>query len=67
MIYLVPNESMIILKKNMVEENIIQEFQLKNIDETRIGFIEEINQKALMTKNHEKVCTTLNLVKNYLF
>ena len=51
----------------MVEENIIQEFQLKNIDETRICFIEEINQKALMTKNHEKVCTTLNLVKNYLF
>ena len=51
----------------MVEENIIQEFQLKNIDETRICFIEEINQKALMTKNHEKVCATLNLVKNYLF
>ena len=28
----------------MVEENIEQEFRLKNIDETRNYFIEEINQ-----------------------
>ena len=30
--------------KNMVEENISQEFSLKNIDETRNYFLEEIEQ-----------------------
>ena len=29
--------------KNMVEENISQEFRLKDIDETKIYLIEEIN------------------------
>ena len=28
----------------MVNENIAQEFRVKNIEETRINFIEEINQ-----------------------
>ena len=32
----------------MVEENIIQEFRLKNIDKTRNYFIEEIGQSELM-------------------
>ena len=31
-------------KQNMSEENISQEFRLKNIDETRNYLIEEINQ-----------------------
>ena len=31
----------------MVEENISQEFRLKNIDEIRNYFIEEINQHEL--------------------
>ena len=31
----------------MVEENISQEFRLKNIDEIRNYFIEEINQNEL--------------------
>ena len=31
----------------MVEENISQEFRLKNIDETRNYLIEEINRKDL--------------------
>ena len=30
--------------KNMIEENISQEFRLKNIDETRNYLIEEINR-----------------------
>ena len=34
--------------KNMVEESISQEFQLKNIDETREYFREEIEQSELM-------------------
>ena len=38
----------------MTEENISQEFRLKNIDETRNYFIEEINQNELMSKKHKK-------------
>ena len=37
----------------MVEENISQEFRLKNIDETRNYFLEEIKQKKLMSKKHK--------------
>ena len=48
-----PNKYRIIFKK-MVEENISQEFRLKNIDETRGYFIEEIKQNELMIKNHHR-------------
>ena len=44
----------------MTEENISQEFSLKNIDKTKDYFMEEINQNELMSKKHRKVCTTLN-------
>ena len=37
----------------MVQENIRQEFTLKNIDETRNYFIEEINRNELMSKKHK--------------
>ena len=37
----------------MAEENISQEFKLKNIDETRNSFIEEINQNELMSKKYK--------------
>ena len=37
-----------------------QELRLKNIDETRNHFLEEIMQIELMSRKHEKVCTTLN-------
>ena len=36
--------------RNMAEENISQEFRLKNIDETRNSLIEEINRNELMIK-----------------
>ena len=36
--------------KNMVEENISQEFWLKNIDETRNYFLEEIQQNEMISK-----------------
>ena len=36
----------------MSEENISQEFRLKNVDETRNYWIEEINQKKLMSNKH---------------
>ena len=50
----------------MAEENIIQEFRLKNIDETRNYLIEEINRNKLMSKTHKKVCTSLNYIENFL-
>ena len=52
--------------KNMVEENISQEFRLKTIDETRNYFLEEINQNELMRRKHKKVRTTLNYIEEFL-
>ena len=43
----------------MSEENIGQEFRLKNIDETTNYLIEEIKLNELMNKKHKKICTTL--------
>ena len=50
----------------MVEENISQEFRLKNIDETKNYFLEEIEQNELMSRKHKKVCTTLNYTEQFL-
>ena len=50
----------------MVEENISQEFRLKNIDETRNYFFEEIKQNELMSKTHKKVCATLNYIEHFI-
>ena len=41
----------------MTEEDISQEFRLKNIDETRHYLIEEINGNELISKKHKKDCT----------
>ena len=51
----------------MTEENISQEFRLKNKDETRIHFIEEINQNELMRNKHKKHCGVLITLNIYLF
>ena len=50
----------------MLEENINQEFRLKNIDETRNYFLEEIKQNELMSKEHKKVCTAPNYIEHFL-
>ena len=50
----------------MAEENISQEFRLKNIGETRICLIDEINRNELISKKHKKVCTTLNYIQHSL-
>ena len=39
----------------MTEENINQEFRLKNIDERRNYLIEEINKNEVMSKTYKKV------------
>ena len=44
----------------MSGEKIIQEFSLKNIDETRNYLTEEINPDELMSKKHKKVSRVLN-------
>ena len=50
----------------MVEENISQGFILKNIDETRNCFVEEIEQTELISKKYKKVYKTLNYIKYFL-
>ena len=50
----------------MVEENISQEFRLKNIDETRNYFLEEIKQNQLISKKHKKICKTLNHIEHFV-
>ena len=40
-----------------------QEFRLKNIDETRNYFLEEIKQNELTSRKYKKVCTTLNHIE----
>ena len=49
----------------MVEENISQEYRLKNIDETRDFLIEETNRNELMSKKHKKVSVTLNYIEHF--
>ena len=50
----------------MVEENISQEVKLKNTDETKEYFPEEIDQNRLTSRKHEKVCTTQNYIQFFL-
>ena len=49
----------------MAEENIRQEFRLKNIDETRNYLTVEIIWKELISKKHQKLCTTLNYIEHF--
>ena len=51
---------------NMAEENIDQEFRLKEIDEKRNNFIEEIKQNELISQNHKKICKILNYTEHLL-
>ena len=50
----------------MVKENISQEFRLKNDDETRNYFIEEVEKNQSMSKKHKKVSMTLNYIEHFL-
>ena len=50
----------------MTEENISQEFRLKNIVKTKNYFTEEIKWNVMITKKLKKVCTTLNYIKYLL-
>ena len=52
--------------KNVVEEIISQELKVKNIDERRNYFLEEIEQNELMSRKHKRVCTILNYIEHFL-
>ena len=58
----VQNKYIIILKINVAEENISQEFRMKDIEEMRNYFFEEINQNELVSKKQKKVCMNLNYI-----
>ena len=42
-----------------------QEFRLKDINEKRNYFLEEIEQNELMSRKHKKVCTSLNYIEHF--
>ena len=44
----------------MSKENISHEFRLRNIDEIRTYFLEEIKQNELVSRKHKKAYTTLS-------
>ena len=48
----------------MAEENISQEFRLKEVDKARNYFIEEIKKNELISKKHKKVCKILDYTDN---
>ena len=65
-IYTAPNEYIIVVKKNVTEENMSQEFRLKNIDEKINFFIEERKQNELTSKKHKNVSTAVNYIEHLL-
>ena len=42
-----------------------QSFRLKNTDETKEFFLKNIEQNELMSKKHNKICTTLNFIEHF--
>ena len=43
-----------------------QKIMLKNVDESRNYFLEEIKQNELMCRKRKKGCTTLNYIEHFL-
>ena len=61
----------LLTKKNikyiiLTEEYTSQKLRLKNIDEMRHHFIEEIKQNELMSNKHNNVCGVLNYIEQLL-
>ena len=53
-------------KINLTAQNISQEFRLKEIDEIRNYFIEDINRNELISKKHKKIYKILNHTEHLL-
>ena len=43
-----------------------KKFRLKNVDQTRNYFLEEIKHNEFMSKKHQKICTAPNYIGNFL-
>ena len=52
--------------KNTIEKNIRQKFKLRNIDETRNYFVDEIDQNESMSNKYKKVYTILKYIEHFL-
>ena len=50
----------------MCEENMIQEFRFKHMEEMENYFNKEIDKNDLMSNDHKKVCSTLNYIEHFL-
>ena len=50
----------------MDKESLRLEFRLRNIDEARNYFLEEIEKHELMSEKPKKICTTLNDIEHFL-
>ena len=50
----------------MPEENMNQEFRLKETNEVRNYLIEEMNKNESISKKHKKVCRVLNCIDHLL-
>ena len=50
----------------MAEENISQEFRLKNMEEAKNYFIKEIDQNKLISNKHKKFYITLDYAEQFL-
>ena len=47
-------------------EGISQEFRLKNVDETRDCFLEELKPNELISRKYKKVCKTVSYIEHFL-
>ena len=56
-----------LFKKNTNEEKISQEFRLKNTDETKNYFIEEIEKNELISKKHKNILWYYIIFRTYLY
>ena len=50
----------------MPEENVSQDFRMKNMDKTKNYLVEKINQSKLMSKKHKNVYRVFNYIKSLL-
>ena len=55
------------LKSNMAKENIILDVRLKQTDETRNYVLEEWKHNDLISKKHNRLCITLNILSVVVF
>ena len=53
--------------RKIAEVNMSQQVSLKNIDETRNCFSEEVNQNEMIRRKHKPIFKTYIILNTYLF